>query len=134
MSKTQRKATTMSDHNPAHFTSGPGATERAQKGQARMREFAREQAEAIRVNSAIMLEGLTQQTGRAPSQLEVFQAESISSMYWQAAHARASGKFKAEVELLMKAAALARDSVFAYTIDHSLQRRPAVEQSSADAR
>jgi hypothetical protein len=118
--------------NPIHFVKGSDrAIKSSARGQARMRELSREQSEAIKINSRIMLEGLAEFLGREPSRLEQFQAEAISSMYWQASHARRSGKFKDEVELLMKAAALARDSAFAFTLDHSPQRRPAAEQTDA---
>jgi hypothetical protein len=117
--------------NTGRFTAA-NAAEAAKKGRARTREFTREQSEAIKINSRIMLEGLAEFMGREPTQLERFQAESISSLYWLAAHARRSGKFKDEVELLMKAAALARDSAFGYTLDYRL-RRPAAEQTGDHA-
>jgi hypothetical protein len=83
---------------------------RSLKGVARRRELRKEHAEAIRINSTSMLEGLRQRLKREPTLEEKFTAEGICSLFYQAAKERAQGR--SDLELLREAATMTNNSVF----------------------
>jgi hypothetical protein len=80
------------------------------RGRQRMAELGAEHAHAIAVNSAAMLAGLRDRFGREPTQAEVFLAEGICSLFYQAAKKRERGH--SDLELLREAAIMTNNSVF----------------------
>jgi hypothetical protein len=109
----------MSDHNPAHFTSGPGATERAQRGQARMRQITAETQATVKSNVAAMLAGL-RQLGHEPTMIDEMDATALCALGLQASRLRAKGQ--PEHEVWREYAAVRAQSAWAHPLPLYVKR------------
>jgi hypothetical protein len=100
--------------NPSHVVKGSAdAVERGKRGHARMRELADAMRHEIAVNADAMIRGLN----RPATELEILQAEAITSLFLKARRLRDQGKN--DLEVLREATIMTSSSAFRSPHDYS---------------